>query len=366
MDGLTETTATQLQTGTAHDFPSLFVAYIDFVDRSEKTAQTYAKNLRQFAAWMYRKGIEAPTRDDIIAYRDYLLQEHEAIIYDPVSGWKPRTDRNGGPLLITCKANTVSQYIRSIAAFFRWTAESGIYPNVAAGIHSPKIRHDTHRKEALTPAEVLNVEKSIDAAAAAQAEKADQAAKDSAGRVQRSEEQSKRLKAIYLLAVNCGLRTVELSRANISDIEVKGGQAYIYIWGKGHSEPDTRKPIPPAIKTAIDDYIQSRKDKPTGKSPLFVSTGNRSGGQRIAPTTISMMLKKAMKAAGYDSTRITAHSLRHTAGTNVMKLTGDLYLTQKYMRHSNPGTTEIYLHNETEDREAEVAQQLYDLYHNAT
>ena len=70
-----------------------------------------------------------------------------------------------------------------------------------------------------------------------------------------------------------------------------------------------------------------------------------------------------MQAAGYDSERITAHSLRHTAGTAVMELTGDLYLTQKYMRHSNPATTEIYLHNQTETREAEIAQRLYALYH---
>ena len=182
-------------------------------------------------------------------------------------------------------------------------------------------------------------------------------------RIQRTGEQGKRLKALYLLAVNCGLRTVELSRANIRDIETHAGQAYIYIWGKGHSEPDTRKPIAPEIKAALDDYINSRRDNPTGSSPLFVSTGNRSGGRRIAPTTISTMLKRAMQAAGYDSERITAHSLRHTAGTAGMDLTGDLYFNQKYMRHSNPGTTEIYLHNKTEGREADIARRLYDLYH---
>lgn len=367
MEDLTPTVDTQtIATRPVQDFTRLFAAYIAFLDRSEKTAQTYTKNLRQFAAWMRSRGIEAPTREDIIAYRDYLLSEHEAVIFDPLTGWRPKTDGNGGPITVSCKANTVAQYLRSVSAFFRWTAESGIYPNIAAGIHAPKIRHDTHRKEALSPADVLKIERGIDTAAAAQAEAAQQAPKDTAGRIQRSGEQGKRLKALYLLAVNCGLRTVELSRANIRDIETKGGQAYIYIWGKGHSEPDTRKPLAPEIKAALDDYISSRRDNPTGSSPLFVSTGNRSGGQRIAPTTISTMLKKAMQTAGYDSERITAHSLRHTAGTAVMELTGDLYLTQKYMRHSNPGTTEIYLHNKTEGREAEIAKQLYSLYHAGT
>lgn len=293
MNELSQTAAAAISTAApAQDFNRQFAAYIAFIDRSEKTAQTYTKNLRQFAAYLHYRGIEAPTREDIIAYRDYLLSEHEAVLFDPVTGWRPKTDGSGNPAIVACKPNTAAQYLRSVSAFFRWTAESGIYPNIAAGIHAPKIRHDTHRKEALSPADVLKIERGIDTAAAAQAEAAAQAPKDTAGRIQRSGEQGKRLKALYLLAVNCGLRTVELSRANIRDIETKGGQAYIYIWGKGHSEPDTRKPIAPEIKAALDDYIDSRRDNPTGSSPLFVSTGNRSGGQRIAPTTISTMLKK--------------------------------------------------------------------------
>ena len=346
-----------------HDMQSLFAAYIAFLDRSEKTAQSYTKDLQQFSAWLHYKGIEAPGRQDIILYRDYLQAEHEAIAFDPVTGWRYRTDRSGRPITLTCKANTVAQYLRIVQAFFSWTAQSGIYPNIAAGIHGPKIRHDTHRKEALTPADVLKIERSIEATAAAQGAAAREAGKDIAGRIQRSTAQGKRLKAMYLLAVNCGLRTVEISRANIKDVITKGGQAYIYIWGKGRSEPDTRKPLAPEVKAALDDYLQTRTDNPTGSSPLFTSTGNRSGGQRIAPTTISTMLKRAMQAAGYDSERITAHSLRHTAGTNVMELTGDLFTTQKYMRQQDPKTTEIYLHNQTESREAEIAQQLYNLYH---
>ena len=75
------------------------------------------------------------------------------------------------------------------------------------------------------------------------------------------------------------------------------------------------------------------------------------------------MLKGAMKEAGFNSERLTAHSLRHTAGTNAMQLTGDLYTTQQYMRHSSPATTEIYLHIDTEQKEAEIAQRLYNHYH---
>lgn len=345
--------------------PVLFDNFIAFIDRGEKTTRTYITNLRQFAAWLQYMAISRPQRQDILSYRDYLGAEHEAIQLDPggVNGWVYRTDGSGNRYKVTCKPNTVAQYLRSVCQFFRWAAANGSYPNIADNVHAPKIRHDVHRKDALTAADVLTIEKSIEAAAEAKTAAAADAEKDTAGRISRATEQGKRLYAMYTLAVNAGLRTVEISRANVKDLEVKGGSACLYIWGKGHSEADTKKPIAPEVYAAIREYLDSRNDRPTANSPLFVSTGNRSGGKRIAPTTISTMLKRAMQAAGFDSDRITAHTLRHTAGTNTQEITGNLYLTQKYMRHANPATTEIYLHNDTARQEAETAQQLYNFYH---
>lgn len=343
--------------------PGLFFDFVSWIDRGDRTTRGYLGNLKQFAAWLSYKGITQPKRTDIINYREWLTEEHEAITFDPAAGWAYRTDRAGNPIKVNCKPNTVNQYLRTVCQFFKWTAAAGIYPDIAANIHAPKVRHDTHRKESLTPAEVLQIEESITRHAEARAQAAQEMQKDTAGRTQRTEEQGKRLLAIYLLAVNAGLRTIEISRANIKDLETKGGRTWLYIWGKGHTEPDQKKPLAHEVATAIKDYLQTRTDRPTGASPLFVSTGNRSGGQRLAPTTISTMLKQAMREAGFDSERLTAHSLRHTAGTNAQELTGNLYLTQQYMRHSNPSTTEIYLHNDTGRQEAELAQQLYNFYH---
>ena len=350
----------------AQDFnPGLFDDFIAWINRSEKTTRSYITNFRQFIAWLKYTAIRNPQRQDIISYRQWLTAEHEAIKLDPdsITGWEYRTDAHGNPLKINCKPNTIAQYLRSVCQFFRWTAANGYYPDIAANIHAPKLRHDRHSKEALTAPEVLAIEKSIAQRAQERTQAAQNAQKDTAGRMQRSTEQGKRIYAMYLLAVNAGLRTIELNRANVKDLVTKGGQTWLYIWGKGHTEPDQRKPLAPEVAAAVKEYLKSRTDKPTGNSPLFVSTGNRSGGKRIAPTTISTMLKRAMQEAGFDSERLTAHSLRHTAGTAVQELTGDIYKTQKYMRHSNPATTEIYLHTETEQAEAGIAQQLYNLYH---
>ena len=342
--------------------PSLFDSFIRWIDRGEKTTRTYIVNLRQFIAWLRYSAITRPERQDIISYRQYLCSEHEAIQLDGLS-WKYRTDKSGNPVKVSCKPNTIKQYLQSVCQFFKWTAAEGLYPNIAENIHAPKVKNDTHRKEALTAAEVQTIESSITRKATADLTEAEQARKDTEGKAQRATEQGKRLYAMYLLTVTAGLRTIELSRANVKDLEEKGGCTYLYIWGKGHTEADTKKALAPEVAAAIKDYLKSRTDAPTGTSPLFVATGNRSRGKRLATTTISTMLKGAMKEAGFNSEQLTAHSLRHTAGTNAMQLTGDLYTTQQYMRHSSPSTTEIYLHIDTEQQEADIAQRLYNHYH---
>ena len=344
--------------------PELIDRYISFIDRSGATQRTYITNLRQFAAWLAYREINRPERSDIISYRQYLSTEHEAIKYDSTDphGWSYRTDNRGNHLVVKCSAATVKIYLQSVKGFFRWTATAGIYPNIADNVHTPKVSAE-HKKRALEPADVLAIEKSIRQRAQEATETASQADKDAQGRTERASEQGKRLYAMYQLAVNAGLRTIELERANVRDLELNGGVAYLYIWGKGRDEADQCMPLANEVYEAIREYLDSRSDRPTANSPLFISTGNRSGGKRIAARTISQMLKKAMQGAGYDSDRLTAHSLRHTAATNVLEATNDLLLTQQYMRHRSLNTTRNYLHRNEEQRKLLAAQEGYKRYH---
>lgn len=346
------------------DYNNILRKFVDYIDRDEATTRSYLKNLRQFIAWMLYREITKPQREDIQAFKKWLLSEHEAIKADPesVTGWSYRTDAAGNHITIICKVSTAKNYIMNVKQFFKWTASEGLYPDIAANIHTPEVKSDRHKKDALQPEQVQKIEHSIIKAAAAKREAAELARKDAQGRTQRSEEQGKRMRAIYLLSVNAGLRTVEIQRAKIKDFEEKDGQAWLYIWGKGHHEADEKKALAPDVAAAIKDYIGSRKDKPTANSPLFVATGNRSGGKPIATTTISTMIKEALKGAGFNSERLTAHSLRHTAGTTVYQITGDIYATQQYMRHADPKTTEIYIHENKDQKGADIAQQLSDFY----
>jgi integrase/recombinase XerC len=317
-------TALQVQKGQSVS-ADLFRRFIEYTDRAPTTMKGYITCLRQFFHWLQDTGITQPQRADVIAYKEYL------------TGYT--FGRTGAEPL---KAGTQQQYLRAVKHFFKWTAAEGLYPNVADNIHGAKVRNDTHKKDALGREDVKAVADSID----------------------RNTEQGKRLYAMYLLCISCGMRTIEINRANIEDIKQVGARTYLYLQGKGHSEHDQPVLLIPEIKEALKDYLDSRTDHPGNKSPLFASTSNRSRGQRIAPTTISTMLKGALVSAGYDSDRLTAHSLRHTSGTGAYKATGNIYLAQKHQRHADPATTEIYVHAE-EREERNTEQQVYDYFFKA-
>lgn len=358
-----------MQGPAAVSFGGMVEDFISFIGGQAITRRKYRTDLKQFAAWTRYAGVDiaASQRKDIMNYADWLGVEHDAIEYAPdtLAGWAYRLDRAGRRIRLVCKPSTIKQYIQSVKLFFSWTASRGLYPNIAERIKTPRVT-ETHKKDSLSAAAVQAIEGSITATAEAREQAAFAAVKDIDGRIERSTQQGKRLYALFVLTVNAGLRTVELSRACVRDLEVIEGQAYLNIWGKGHAEPDQKKALAPAVYAAIREYLASRTDHPTGTSPLFVATGNRSGGQALAPTTIGKMLKGAMVTAGYDSERITAHSLRHTAGRAVMEITGEnIYKTQMYMRHTSPKTTEIYLDNSQAAQGAALAARLYDHYHGA-
>lgn len=303
---------------------ALFQRFIEYTDCEQTTVKGYVTCLRQFARWVNDTGRTMPERADILAYKEYLN-----------GAYFGRTGTE------TLKPGTKQQYLRVVKHFFKWTASEGLYPNIADNIHGVKVSHDIHKKDALDR----------------------EAVKEIANQIDRSTETGKRLYAMYLLCITCGLRTIEINRANVEDIKQTGSRTYLYLQGKGHSEHDQPVLLIPEVKEALQDYLNSRTDKPAAKSPLFVSTSNRSKGKRIASTTISTMLKEALVNAGYDSDRLTAHSLRHTSGTGAYKATGNIYLAQKHQRHADPSTTEIYVHAE-EREERNTEQQVYNYFFN--
>ena len=276
--------------------PDLYINFLSFLDVKEKTVDTYRKALKRLFHYFMENRITRPIRSDLIAFRDELKA--------------------------TCKASTVKTYLTATRLFFRWLEQEGIYKNVADKIKGAKVEHG-HKKDALTIDQVKDV---IDTF------------KES------DDSTAKRDYAIFVLMVTCGLRTIEVVRADIEDLRTLGNKTVLYVQGKGKDEKSEYVIITREVEKAIRSYLATRKDV-TNKAPLFSSTSNNSKGKRLSTRTVSGLVKDSLVKTGLNSSRLTAHSLRHTAVTLSLLGGSTLQEARQFARHSNIATTEIYAHN---------------------
>ena len=273
---------------------SLYGLFLKQLDASQKTKETYTRNLKQFFVWLNEQGITQPTRDDVVEYRDALRLEK--------------------------KPTTVQNYMAVVRIFFTWTENAKIYPNVARGVKGAKLDR-AHKKDHLTKRQVKAI----------------------ATNIERDSLTGARDYAIFALMVSCGLRTIEVVRANIEDLRPLGDQTVLYVQGKGHEEKAQVVIIPPAVEAAIRAYL-AKRGRVSETAPLFGSTSNNNKDGRLTTRSVSGIAKSLMKEAGFNSDRLTAHSLRHTAVTVALQEGQSLDAVQAFARHTNINTTMIYNH----------------------
>lgn len=273
-------------------------------DVKDSSRSLYQRTLKQFCNWMDRKGYTLLTlgRDKIIEYKaDLFAQELSSL--------------------------TVGSYLTVVRKFFEWLEAERIYPNIAKGIKISG-RYKGFKKDPLSLDQVKSLLTTFDT----------------------SDEQGMRDFAIVNLLLRCGLRTIEVSRANVSDIGQKNGEPILYVQGKGKDSKDNFVLLTPKVYDPLIAYLNARGEtKPN--DPLFVSYSKNSYGSRLTTRSISQIAKDSILRIldPIEAKRITAHSFRHTAGVNVLRAGGDLYATQLFMRHEDPATTQIYLRTVEEE-----------------
>jgi len=270
--------------------------FIAYADVSEITMTTYKRNLKQFFKWLSDNAIINPTRQDILNYKKALQ------------------DR--------VKPTTAQNYLVAVKIFFKFTANAGLYPNIAENIKGINI-DKTHKKDTLTTEQ----------------------AKDVINTAKKSNDiNSIRNHAILSLMITCGLRVSELISANIGDIRTLNNKTVLYIKGKGQTDKTQFVVLPYETEKAIRNYLNMR-DNQDNKQGLFLSHGNKSNGNRLSARTVRHIAKQSMRDVGLDSERLSTHSLRHTAITLSLINNASLQETQQFARHSNINTTLIYSHN---------------------
>ena len=287
---------------------------------SENTNRTYRNALRQLVKYFAANNITQPAESDIDSFVNTLKAQKKS-------------------------AATLRLYVTTCKLFFSFLARRGYYANISADVTLKLRKSTTHAKRALTDAQAKALMASVTG----------------------DNLQARRDKAIIALALVTGVRTVEISRANVGNLREDGYGGYLDVQGKGHIQADQTVKIPPAVMKLIDEYLSLRGEVEDSE-PLFTSASRNANwdknryGNRLSEQSVGKMIKRQMKSVGIDDKKITAHSCRHFCATTAIKNGVDLREVSAMLRHTSINVTCVYLHDlSIANRRAEmsVAESLF-------
>lgn len=276
--------------------------FIKFAQVSEKTAETYLKALRQMMNYFNLTGETQPTEETLIDWKNWLICHEE-------DGQEVRK-----------APATVNLYITACRRFFNWLEREGVYKDIGKYLKGVRIDRDP-KKDYMTASQLRQV----------------------IGETDRDTIKGLRDYSLLVLAITGGLRTIELTRANVKDLTVRGNNTVLYLQGKGYNDKNKFVIVPEETEQAIREYLKARGTT-EGNEPLFASLSNNSKGGRMTTRAVSGVIKDYMKRAGFDSDRLTAHSLRHSSVTISLLEGATLEEARQHARHGSIATTQIYMH----------------------
>jgi len=271
--------------------------FLRSLDVSEKSRATYTRSLKQFIGWLADTGQNTLElqREDILAYKEYLQSSKSAY--------------------------TVTLYLTSVRKLYQWLESQKIYPDITRGIKGAK-KPKGFRKDTLSQNQLRETLASMDTQSL----------------------EGLRDYAIFNLMARTGLRDIEVSRALTGDIRMETGQPVLWIQGKGRDSKDDFVILTPEALKPIKAYLKAR-GRVKKDEPIFCSNSDRNRGEALSTRSISRIIKNSMRAVGLDDSRLTAHSLRHTAISLSILGGASLQQAQAMARHTDSKTTLVYFHN---------------------
>ncbi len=271
-------------------------------DKSPETVGTYRRSLNEFERWFVREDTDCVFRtEDIAAYKTWLMEArglHEV---------------------------SVSTYLTAVRRLCQYMVDRGLLPENPARAVKGNRRPDAHTRDVLSRAEVDNLLAGIPV--------------DS--RI------SKRDRAIVHMMLFAGLSEIEITRADVQDLEQTLMGWYLRIQGKGHTLKDQQVPIDPPVMDAIRLYLDAR-GRISPEDPLFVSHGHRSEGKRLNTRSVRSRINAHLQEAGVKREGITPHSLTHTAALLWLGDGMSVDDVRRRMRHGTLETTMMYYRRQEE------------------
>ncbi len=287
----------------AENLDQLIEGFLLAQDVGASSKVVYRRALKRFKEFLTLReaagGVGYLTKTDIVQYKSHLLAE----------GLSPRT----GNLCLT----TVRQ-------FFKYLESNRIYPDVSAGLKGFK-RSSGFNRDPLTL----------------------QQARDLLASIPKSNIIGLRDFAMINLMLRTGLRTMEVVGSDVGDIRQTSNATLLYVRSKGKDAKDDFVVLTQEAYEPITRYLAARRCSDP-RAPLFVSHSSANHGARLTTQSLRTCVKVRLMDIGVFSSRISAHSLRHTFATIALANGASIEQVRDTLRHASITTTQIYVH--TTDR----------------
>ncbi len=162
---------------------------------------------------------------------------------------------------------------------------------------------------------------------------------------------SARDRAIATVFFYTALRLSELADLELADVSVTARRGMVRVRaGKGDAYREV--PLNSACRKALDEWSQAR---PAGEvEALWLSRQ----GTRMSSRAIDLVIRRLAKDAGLE---LSAHTLRHTAVTNLIRSGADVVLVAEIAGHRRLDTTRRYSLPSAADRDAALEAILVEI-----
>lgn len=139
--------------------------------------------------------------------------------------------------------------------------------------------------------------------------------------------------AIVTLLSRLGLRAGEVAALRLSDVDWRGGE--LLIRGKGSRQE--RLPLPVDVGETLAGWLARGRPR---RESVFVFTRVRAPYGGLSAGAVSQIVRRACGRAGLPL--VSAHRLRHTAATEMLRAGGSLTEVGQVLRHRGRDVTSIY------------------------
>lgn len=150
----------------------------------------------------------------------------------------------------------------------------------------------------------------------------------------------RRDQAMFTLTCHTGLRVSELISLTVDSVYL-GTAAHVACTGKGRKHRTT--PLTAATATLLKTYLRERRTRP-GLALFPNPRGEPLSVDAIGQRLRTHVNRAALACPELADTRITVHTLRHTAAMRFLAAGIDAAVIALWLGHESTATTSIYLH----------------------